>query len=33
LIDLRQRPCGPHLSAGYHVLDIRIDTPCMDTDA
>jgi hypothetical protein len=25
LIDLEQRPCGPHLSSGYHVLDIRID--------
>jgi hypothetical protein len=27
LIDLQQRPCGPHLSSGYHVLDIRIDIP------
>src|SRR6516225_4145423 len=25
LIDLQQRACGPHLSSGYHVLDIRID--------
>src|SRR5262249_24038799 len=25
LIDLQQRPCGPHLRSSYHVLDIRID--------
>jgi hypothetical protein len=27
LIDLEQRPRGPHLSSSYHVLDIRIDVP------
>jgi hypothetical protein len=25
LVDLQQRPRGPHLSPGYHVLAIRID--------
>src|SRR6516164_8647176 len=27
LIDLQQRPCGPHLRSSYHVLDIKIDGP------
>jgi hypothetical protein len=25
LVDLEQRPRGPHLSTSYHVSDIRID--------
>src|SRR5262249_34334158 len=27
LIDLQQRPRGPHLRSSYHVLDIRINCP------
>ena len=26
LVEAEQRPGCPHLSAGYHVLDINIDT-------
>jgi hypothetical protein len=26
LIDIQQRPRGPHLGSSYHVSDIRIDT-------
>jgi hypothetical protein len=33
LIDLQQRPGRPHLSSGYHVLDIRIDIPYIAIDA